>query len=207
VWGGQGSYKDCRATDNDDDDDDTSRHLYKLTISPTDNDEVPASHHSMAIVLGVLTVAAVLILGGIFTTATLVICRRRSAMSQLQQDESDAVKLRQEQRPNVYSEPPAPLNPATVFSVPSHVPRGCCTDSVPRVRFRTDCSEMQDMRCVYVGDSDDSPAVGKRRNQSTNGKSKLLRMKNKPVRLVSLLTSWWTSVWFSGIRSLVYFLE
>jgi hypothetical protein len=152
--------------------------LYKLTTSPTDIDEeVPTSHHPMAIVLGVLIAAAVIILGGIFITATLVISRRRSATSQLQQDEREAVKLRQEQRPNVYSETPAPLNPATVYPVPSHVPRGCCTDSVPRVRFRTDDLEMHDRRCVYMGDSDDSLAVGKRRNQSTNGKSKLFPAK------------------------------
>jgi hypothetical protein len=124
----------------------------------------------MAIVLGVLTASAVIILGGIFITATLVICRRRSATSQLQQDERDAVKLRQEQRPNVYSETPAPLNPATVFPVPSHAPRGCCTGSVPRVRFRNDTVEMQNRRSVYMDGSDDSLAVGKRRNQSTNGK-------------------------------------
>jgi hypothetical protein len=146
------------------------RHLYQLTISPTDTDEGPStSHHPMAIVLGVLIAAAVLILGGIFITTTLVICRRRSATSQLQQDERDACKLRQEQRPNVYSEPPAPLNTATVFSVPSHVPRGCCGESVPRVRFRTDSIELQDRGVDYMGGSEDSLAVSKRRNQSANG--------------------------------------
>jgi hypothetical protein len=125
----------------------------------------------MAIVLGVLIAAAVLILGGIFITTTLVICRRRSATSQLQQDEKDACKQRQEQRPNVYSESPEPLNTATVFSVPSHVPRGCCADSVPRVRFRTDSTDLQDRGVVYVGGSgsEESLAVSKRRLQAANG--------------------------------------
>ena len=144
------------------------RHLYQLTISLTDTDEgAPTSHHPMAIVLGVLIAAAVLILGGIFITTTLVICRRRSATSQLQQHERDVCKL----RPNVYSEPPATLNTATVFSVPSHVPRGCCAESVPRVRFRTDSTDLQDRGFVYVGDSgsEESLAVSKRRNQAANG--------------------------------------
>jgi hypothetical protein len=131
----------------------------------------------MAIILGVLIAAAVLILGGIFITTTLVICRRRSATPQLQQDERDALKVRQEQRPNVYSEPPEPLNTATVFSVPSHVPRGCCTDSVPRVRFRTESIDMQDRGIVFVGDSEDSLAVSKRRNQPANGMLEFLSIK------------------------------
>lgn len=156
------------------------RHLYQLTISSTDTDEgAPTSHHPMAIILGVLIAAAVLILGGIFITTTLVICRRRAASSQLQQDERDVCKLRQEQRPNVYSEPPAPLNTATVFSVPSHVPRGCCAESVPRVRFRTDSTDQQDRGFVYVGDngSEENLAVSKRRNQAANGMLKFLIVK------------------------------
>lgn len=153
------------------------RNLYQLTISPTDTDEgAPTSHHPVAIVLGVLIAAAVLILGGIFITTTLVIRRRRSATSQLQQDDRDVCKLRQEQRPNVYSEPPAPLNTATVFSVPSHVPRGCCAESVPRVRFRTDSTDLQDRGFVYVGGSgsEENVAVSKRRNQAANGMFKFL---------------------------------
>jgi hypothetical protein len=160
----------------------TQRDLYQLTISPTDTDEeTPASHHPMAIVLGVLIAAAVLILGGIFITTTLVICRRRSATSQLQRDERDACKMRQEQRPNVYSEHPAPLNTATVFSVPSHVPRGCCADSVPRVRFRTEAIDLQDRGGVYVDGSEESLAVSKRRNQSANGMLKFLIIKYNSV--------------------------
>ncbi|XP_021935853.1 hemicentin-2-like isoform X4 [Zootermopsis nevadensis] len=145
-----------------------SASVERLTKTADTVEEVPTSHHPMTIVLGVLIAAAVIILGGIFITATLVICRRRSATSQLQQDERDDVKLRQEQRPNVYSDSPTPLNPATVFPVPSHVQRRCCTDSVPRIRFRTDDIEMEDRRCVYMGGIDDSLAVGKTRNQSTN---------------------------------------
>jgi hypothetical protein len=164
------------------------RHLYKSTVSPTDTDEgAPTSHHPMAIVLGVLIAAAVLILGGIFVTTTLVICRRRSAMSQLQRDERDVCKLRQEQRPNVYNEPSAPLNTATVFSVPSHVPRGCCADSVPRVRFRTDSIDLQDSGFVYVtgNGSEEGLAVSKRRNQAANGMLKLLIIKYKSFGGVS----------------------
>jgi len=156
------------------------KHLYQLAISPTDTDEgAPTSLHPVAIVLGVLIAAAVLILGGIFITTTLVICRRRSVTSQLKQDERDVCKLRQEQRPNVYSEPPAPLNTATVFSVPSHVPRGCCADSVPRVRFRTDSTDLQDRGFVCVGGSgsEESLAVSKRRNQAANGMLKFLFIK------------------------------
>jgi hypothetical protein len=151
--------------------------LYKLITSPTDIDEeVSASHHPMAVVLGVLIAAAVLILVGIFITATLVICKRRSATSQLQQDERDAVKLRQEQHPNVYSEPAAPVNPAAVFSVPSYVPRGCCTDSVPRVRFRTESIDLQDRRSAYLGDGEDTLALSKRKPHSSNGKLKVLHI-------------------------------
>lgn len=150
--------------------------MYKLTTSPTDIDEeVPASQHPMAVVLGVLVAAAVLILVGIFITAMLVICRRRSATSQLQQDERDAVKLRQEQHPNVYSESATPIDSATAFSVPSYVPRGCCTDSVPRVRFRTESIDLQD-RSVYLDGGEDSLTFNKRKNKSTNGKLKLLRI-------------------------------
>lgn len=154
----------------------TQRHLYQLTISLTDTDEgAPTSHHPMAIVLGVLIAAAVLILGGIFITTTLVICRRRSATSQLQQDERDACKL----RPNVYSEPPAPLNTATVFSVPSHVPRVCCAESVPRVRFRTESIDLQERGVVCVGGSasEESLALSKRRNQAANGMLKFIIIK------------------------------
>jgi hypothetical protein len=151
--------------------------LYKLTASPTDIDEeVPSSQHPMAVVLGVLVAAAGLILVGIFITATLVICRRRSATSQLQQDERDAVKLREEQHPNIYSESTTPVDPATVFSVPSYVPRGCCTDSVPRVRFRTESLDLQDRRSVYLDGGDDSLIFNKRKNKSTNGKLKLLHI-------------------------------
>jgi hypothetical protein len=130
----------------------------------------------MAIVLGVLIAAAVLILGGIFITTTLVICRRRSTTSQLQEDERDACKQRQEQRPNVYSEPPEALNTATVFSVPSHVPRGCLADSVPRVRFRTDSTDLQDRGVVYVSGSgnEESLTMNKRRIQAANGMFKFL---------------------------------
>jgi hypothetical protein len=156
---------------------------------------VSTSRHPMTIVLVVLIVAAVLILGAIFLTATLVICRRRSVTSQLQQDERDAFKQRQEQRLNVYNETPGPSNTATVFAVPTnHVPRGCCTDSVPRVRFRTDSTDLQGRRSVYIDEGEDSPVVGSRRNQSTNGKLKLL-LKNKTrpppqwARLISLLLS------------------
>ncbi|XP_069681580.1 neural cell adhesion molecule 2 isoform X2 [Periplaneta americana] len=134
-------------------------------------EEDSSSQHPMAIVLFVLIAAAVLILGGIFITATLVICRRRSASSQLRQDEQDAAKLRQEQRPNVYSENPTPVTAATVFSVPSHVPRGCCAginDSVPRVRFRTEPIPLQERRSVYVGEDEGVLPVSKRRHPSTN---------------------------------------
>lgn len=151
--------------------------MYKLPPSPTDIDEeVPASQHPMTVVLGVLVAAAGLILVGIFITATLVICRRRSATSQLQQDERDAVKLRQEQHPNIYCETTAPVDPATIFSVPGYVPHGCCTDSVPRVRFRTESIDLQDRRSVYLGSGEDSPTFSKRKNNSTNGKLKLLHI-------------------------------
>jgi hypothetical protein len=140
------------------------------------DNEVPASHHPTAVVLGVLVAAAFLILVGIFITATLVICKRRSATSQLQQEEMDAFKLRQEQHPNVYSEPAAPLDPATVFSVPSYVPHGCCTDSVPRVRFRTDPVDLQDRSSVYLAGGEESLALNKRKSNPTNGKLKLLHI-------------------------------
>jgi hypothetical protein len=34
VWGGQGPYKDCRATDDDDDDDDDDDKNIRVTFSP-----------------------------------------------------------------------------------------------------------------------------------------------------------------------------
>ncbi|PNF40668.1 hypothetical protein B7P43_G05163 [Cryptotermes secundus] len=153
-----------------------STSMERLTKTDIDED-VSASQHPMAVVLGVLVAAAGLILVGIFITATLVICRRRSATSQLQQDERDAIKLRQEQHPNIYSESTAPVDPVTVFSVPSYVPRGCCTDSVARVRFRTESIDLQERRSVYLDGGEDSLAFSKRKNKSTNGKFAIVSYK------------------------------
>ena len=117
----------------------------------------------MTIVLGVLIAAAVLILTGIFITATLVICRRRTvSASQLEQEDK-------QERPNVYSEVPAPVSPATVFSVPSHVPRGYCSGG-PRVRFRTDSIEIENRRSVYCPGEEEEVHVNTRIPRSNNGK-------------------------------------
>ena len=118
----------------------------------------------MTIVLGVLIAAAVLILAGIFITATLVICRRRTtSTSQLEQEDK-------QDRPNVYSEAPAPVSPATVFSIPSHVPRGF-TSAGPRVRFRTDPIEMENRRSVYSPEDEEDIGVNSRIPRSNNGES------------------------------------
>nr|CAD7195101.1 unnamed protein product [Timema douglasi] len=56
--------------------------MEKLTGEVSEEAESGASTQPMAVVLGVIVVAAFLILGGIFVTAGLVICKRRSLASQ-----------------------------------------------------------------------------------------------------------------------------
>jgi hypothetical protein len=56
------------------------------------------------------------------------------------------------------------------------VPRGCCIDSVPRVRFRTESIDLQERRSVYLGGDEDSLALNKRKINPSNGKLKLLRL-------------------------------
>ncbi|KAJ9579671.1 hypothetical protein L9F63_004673, partial [Diploptera punctata] len=135
--------------------------MERLTKTDPAEEDIPVEHHPMTIVLGVLIAAAVLILAGIFITATLVICRRRTApTSQLEQEDK-------QQRPNVYSEAPAPVCPATVFSVPSHVPRGYCSAG-PRVRFRADAIEMENRRSVYSLEDMEDLGVDTRISRSNN---------------------------------------
>ncbi|CAG2054775.1 unnamed protein product [Timema podura] len=56
--------------------------MEKLTGQVSEEAESGASTQPMAVVLGVMVAAAFLILGGIFVTAGLVICKRRSLASQ-----------------------------------------------------------------------------------------------------------------------------
>ncbi|PSN56538.1 hypothetical protein C0J52_14748 [Blattella germanica] len=115
-------------------------------LTKTDSTETSSTSavHPMTVALGSLVAAAVLILGGIFVTATLVICRRRATTPQQEQNDKP--------RPNVYSETSAPLSPATVFSVPNHVPRAYTSGT--RVRFKTEAIEMQARRSIYSEDDD-----------------------------------------------------
>ncbi|XP_066997065.2 neural cell adhesion molecule 2 [Anabrus simplex] len=102
--------------------------MEKLTRTDVEDTVEETSTQPMAIVLGVLIAAAVLIVGGIFTTAALVTYRRRTALAELERQTSGPKATRASRR-SMYGEEEVELDIAANFG------------DGPRVRFRCDDDE------------------------------------------------------------------
>nr|CAD7589341.1 unnamed protein product [Timema genevievae] len=125
--------------------------MEKLTGQVSEEAESGASTQPMAVVLGVMVAAAFLILGGIFVTAGLVICKRRSLASQgatassSQPQQFLLDELLRESPPKtcgggMYHD--ELMN--VMVHVPTHVARVPRVDVVmPRMRFRNENSEKE----------------------------------------------------------------
>nr|CAD7423127.1 unnamed protein product [Timema monikensis] len=130
--------------------------MEKLTGEVSEEAESGASTQPMAVVLGVIVAAAFLILGGIFVTAGLVICKRRSLASQ----GATAPSSRPQQFPLdelLRESPPKTSLEAgcvggmyhdeimnVMVHVPAHVSRVPRADVVmPRMRLRNEASEKE----------------------------------------------------------------
>nr|CAD7262510.1 unnamed protein product [Timema shepardi] len=126
--------------------------MEKLTGEVSEEAESGASTQPMAVVLGVIVAAAFLILGGIFVTAGLVICKRRSLASQ--GDAAPSSRPQQFPLDDLLRESP-PMTSLEVecgggmyhdelMNVMVHVPRVPRADVViPRKRFRNEDSEKE----------------------------------------------------------------
>nr|CAD7395406.1 unnamed protein product [Timema poppensis] len=126
--------------------------MEKLTGEVSEEAESGASTQPMAVVLGVIVVAAFLILGGIFVTAGLVICKHRSLASQgaaapssrPQQFPLDELLRESPPRTSLEAGCGGGMYHDELMNVMVHVPRVPRADVViPRKRFRNEDSEKE----------------------------------------------------------------